>query len=41
MSQSNNDEEKRTLEKRQRKQEDITMRGDINLQQATKLLRKQ
>jgi hypothetical protein len=40
MSQSNDDEEKETLLKRQRRQEDITMRGNVNPQQATKLTRK-
>ncbi len=41
MSQSNDDEERETLQKRQRRQEDTTMRGSINPQQATKLLKKQ
>ncbi len=41
MSQSNDDEERKTLQKSPRKQEDTAMRGNIDLQQATKLLRKQ
>ncbi len=41
MSQSYDDEERETLQKRQRRQEDIAMRGNIDPQQATKLLRKQ
>jgi hypothetical protein len=35
------DEERETLLKRQGRQEDIAMKGSINLQQAIKLLRKQ
>ncbi len=41
MSQSNDDEERKTLQKRQKKQEDIAMKGSIDPQQATKLLKKQ
>jgi hypothetical protein len=41
MSQFDDDDERETLQKRQRRQEDITMRGNINPQQVAKLLRKQ
>jgi len=41
MFQFDDDGERETLQKRQRRQEDIIMKGNINLQQATKLLRKQ
>jgi hypothetical protein len=41
MYQSNDDEERETLQKKQRRQEDTTMRGSIDLQQALELLRKQ
>ncbi len=41
MSQSNDDEEKETLHKRQRRQEDIAMRGSIDSPQLAKLLNKQ
>jgi hypothetical protein len=41
MSKSNDDEKKKTLQKRQCTQEDIVMKGNINPQQTTKLLRKQ
>ncbi len=41
MSQFDNDEERETLQKRQRTQEDTVMRRNINPQQVTKLLRKQ
>ncbi len=41
MPQSSNDEEKKTLQKRQRKQEDTIMRGSINPQQVAKLPKKQ
>ncbi len=41
MSQSNDDEEREILWKRQRKQKDIAMKGNINLQHATKLLKNQ
>jgi hypothetical protein len=36
-----NDEERETLQKKQRRQEDIVMRGSINPQHAVELLRKQ
>ncbi len=41
MSQFDDDEERETLYKKQRKQEDTTMRGSIDPQQVAKLLRKQ
>jgi hypothetical protein len=41
MYQSNDDEERETLQKRQRRQEDIAMRGSINPQHVAKLLKKQ
>jgi hypothetical protein len=40
MSQFNDDEEREILQKRQRRQEDTTMRGSIDLQRAIILLRK-
>ncbi len=41
MSQSNDDEERKTMQKRQKKQKDTTMKGSIDSQQAIELLRKQ
>ncbi len=41
ISQSNDDEERKILHKRQRRHEDIAMRGSIDLQQVAKLLKKQ
>ncbi len=41
MSQFNDVEKKETLHKRQRRQENIVMKGNINPQQTTKLLKKQ
>jgi hypothetical protein len=41
MSQSDDNEERETLQKRHSKQEDITMKGNIDLQQTTKLLKRQ
>ncbi len=41
MSQSNADEEREISQKRQRKQDNIAMRGSIDPQQAAKLLRRQ
>lgn len=41
MSQIDDDEEKETLQKKQIRQEDTTMRGNINPQQTIELLRKQ
>ncbi len=41
MSQIDDDEEKETLQKKQVKQEDTTMRGNINPQQVVELLKKQ
>jgi hypothetical protein len=41
MSQSDDDEEIKTLQKRQRRQEDTAMKGSIHLQQAIELLMKQ
>jgi hypothetical protein len=41
MSQFDDEEERETLLKRQRRQEDITMRGNVNPQQIVELLTKQ
>jgi hypothetical protein len=40
MSQSNDDEKREMLQKRQRRQEDTIMRGSINPQHVGKLMRK-
>jgi len=40
MSQYDDDEERETLLKRQKRQEDITMRGSVNPQQVVKLIKK-
>jgi hypothetical protein len=40
MSESNDDEENETLFKRQRRQEDITMKGNVYLQHATTFVEK-
>ncbi len=37
MSQSDEDEERESVMKRERRQEDITMRGNFHLQQANKV----
>ncbi len=41
MSQSNDDEEREAMSKRQKRQEESTMRGNVNPQQVTELLKKQ
>ncbi len=41
MSQFDDDEERETLYNRQKRHEDIAMKGGIDPQQATQLLRKQ
>ncbi len=41
MSQFDDDEERETMQKKQKRQKDTTMRGIINLQQAVELLRRQ
>ncbi len=41
MSQFDDDEKRDTLQKKQRKQEDIAMKGNIDPQQVTKLLKRQ
>ncbi len=41
MTRSNDDEERKNLQKRQRRNEDTTMKGNIYLQQAIELLKKQ
>jgi len=41
MSQFDDEEERETLLQRQRRQEDITMRGNVNPQQIVELLTKQ
>jgi hypothetical protein len=41
MSQFNNDEEKETLQKRQRREEDTSMKGIINPQHVIESLKKQ
>ncbi len=40
MTKSNDDEGRETMQKRQRRHEDITMKGNIDLQQEAKLLKK-
>ncbi len=41
MSQSDDEEERKTLQKKQKRQEDTAMKGSIDLQQAIELLMKQ